>query len=179
MIDKKEIDLKEIKLLGGIGFVCIYVMPIVGLVLILVALKKLADATEKPNIFRDFLTASVIAVVWFFLIFLYLVICPHLFSNGGSGELTPDVGLLLFVGGLFLTWIFATVSAHYMSKSLFTVAEVTKEQLLAQAARLISFGALLTIVLIGPIVIFVGIIYAIVAFFSLPDKVVIEEVGQT
>jgi uncharacterized membrane protein len=174
MMERKEIDLREIKLLGGIGSVCMLAMPVAGFVLLLVALKKLADATGKEKIFKDFFVATVISLVFLFSLyigwmafsFVFIPTPPH--HTGGLR--------FAFFFPIFwvLAWIAGILFAVYARRSLDSLAKITGEKMFNTATLLIFIGAILTIILVGLIVLFIGLIYLIIAFFSLPDKLELE-----
>jgi uncharacterized membrane protein len=172
MNGKKEIDLWDIKLLGGIGSIFLLFFPLAGLVLILIALKKFAEETKKEAIFRDFLVATAIALAYMFAVFLFWLL--FLFIHSGGSLQGPEIAIFsLFI--LFLTWIAGTISASYARKSFEALAQVSGESLFSSAGKLFSLGAILLIILVGSILIFIGEVYSIVAFFTLPDKLAIEE----
>jgi uncharacterized membrane protein len=174
MMEKKEIDLREVKLLGGIGSVSMLAMPFVGLVLLLVALKKLADATGNEKIFRDFFVSTVISLV--FLFFLYIGWIAFFFVFAHTSPQPPeDLRFALhFLIIWVLAWIAGILFAIYVSRSLEALAKITGDKMFNTAGLLIFIGALLTIAFVGLIVIFIGWIYLIIAFFSLPDKLELE-----
>ena len=174
MNGKKEIDLWDIKLLGGIGSIFLLFFPLAGLVLILIALKKFAEETKREAIFRDFLVATAIALAYMFAVFLLWIL---LFIHSASGANPPQEPAIaiFFLFILFLTWIAGTISASYARRSFEALAQVSGESLFSSAGKLFSLGAILLIILVGSILIFIGEVYSIVAFFTLPDKMAIEE----
>ena len=177
MMERRKIGLREIKLLGGIGSVCSLAMPFAGFVLVLVALKKLADATGKEKIFRDFFVATVISLVFFFFLYIGWMAFIFLFAHTPP---QPPEGLRLalpFLSVWVLAWIVGIFFAIYVSRSLEALAKITGEKMFNTAGLLIFIGAILTIIFLGIIVSFIGWIYLIIAFFSLPDELELEEVA--
>jgi uncharacterized membrane protein len=174
MMERKEIDLREIKLLGGIGSVCMLAMPVAGFVLLLVALKKLADATGKEKIFRDFFVATVISLVFLFALYIGWMAFFFLFAHTPPQPPEDLRFALHFLIIWVLAWIAGILFAIYVSRSLEALAKITGEKMFNTATLLIFIGAILTIILVGLIVLFIGLIYLIIAFFSLPDKLELE-----
>lgn len=149
-----------------------FVMPIVGWVLILVALKQFSDMTKKESIFRDFLISVIIA---FFMWVVFLVIwCGEwilLAINRGSEFFQF---FLPFLSVLFLGRLMGIASAYFARRSLTTLSEITGEKLFAQAGSFLFLGALLIIILVGIVISLVGQIFEAIAFFSLPDNLPFE-----
>ncbi|MBC7330695.1 DUF996 domain-containing protein [bacterium] len=170
MLEKKEIDLREIKLLGGIGSVSMLALPFVGLVLLLVALKKLANATGNEKIFRDFFVATIISLVFLFTLYIGWMAFFLAFAHVPPKFLEDLVFSLPFLFVWVLAWIGGIFFAIYASRSLEALAKITGEKMFNTAGLLIFIGAILTIAFVGLIILFIGWIYLIVAFFSLPDK---------
>jgi len=175
MNGKKEIDLWDIKLLGGIGSIFLLLFPLAGLVLILIALKKFAEETKREAIFRDFLVATAIALAYMFAVFLLWILFLLIHSASGAHPPQEPAIALFYLFILFLTWIAGTISASYARRSFEALAQVSGESLFSSAGKLFSLGAILLIILVGSILIFIGEVYSIVAFFTLPDKMAIEE----
>ncbi|MGC9004773.1 MAG: DUF996 domain-containing protein [bacterium] len=177
MMERREIDLREIKLLGGIGAICILVMPFAGLVLVLVALKKLADATGRESLFKDFFVATVISSVFLFSLYIGWMGMYFIFPQNPPRQSASAVAPFLILFFLF-AWIAGIFTTIYARRSLEALSQITGEKMFNTSGMLLFIGALLTIILLaGLIVLFIGLIYLIVAFFSLPDKLEYEVAG--
>ncbi|MBC7330697.1 DUF996 domain-containing protein [bacterium] len=174
---KREIDLRDIKLLGGIGSIFLLFFPLVGLVLILIALKKFTEETKRETIFRDFLVATAIALAYMFAVFLFWLLFLLIHSVSGTQPPEQPAIAIFFLIIFFLAWIVGTISASYARRSFEALAQVSGESLFSSAGKLFLIGAILLIILVGSVLIFIGEIYSIVAFFTLPDKLEIEEGG--
>jgi uncharacterized membrane protein len=171
----REVDIRSAKMMGGIGVILElvggfipylrWVLPLAGLVLVLLALKRISDETGKPTIFKDFLISVI-----------FMVIIPSiLFSVMGR---TTQLGSIskgfktIHLGALFaflLFWVVMLIGAYFLRMSYNTTAEATGVGTFETAASLIFYGAVLMIILIGGFVLLAGRIVEIVAFFSLPD----------
>ncbi|MBC7327316.1 DUF996 domain-containing protein [bacterium] len=171
MEEAKEIDVRSAKLLGGIGSIFLILYPIVGYILLLISAKKFSDLFERPSIFKDFLIATIISAVAavlvpiiFFPIYLSVPYYSPMESN--TNFLFPVLFFLLCI----LIWVINIVASYFARRGLLSLSEETNRRDFATAGNLIFYGALATIVLVGIIVYLIGAIYAIIAFFSLPDR---------
>ncbi len=179
---RREIQLRKVKLLGGIGMLLLFlnlgVGWIAGLVLLFIALKTLAEETQRKSIFYDYLTgfvfvfvfniiATILAFVSFWGIFGAFTEPPY----GRSAQVLGAAGFILPV---IIGIIISIMGYHYIRRSFTTIAEVTNERMFATSGQLLFWGAVLTLIFIGVLVSFVGEVLGIVAFFSLPDTLQME-----
>ncbi len=158
-----------------------WVLSIVGAILVLIAIKYVADAISDPSIFNNMLIAVLVGligvVVGVFVIFAAVLravglnfLRPSL--SGSPPNFAPGdfVGLIVgVVAGLVVVWILLLVSAYFVRKSYSQMSTKLGVGMFATAGLLYLIGAALTIILVGFIVIFVAQILNIVAFFSIPD----------
>lgn len=180
----------QAKTLGGVGSVLAilpfvplvgWLLSIVGLVLILVAIKSIADEFSDPAIFRNMVVSVVVAIAG--VVVGGLVIFTTLFSLVGlrapPGPVDSAAGTLSAIGGLAgalgillglaVIWILFVVSAIFVRKSYSEISLRTGVSMFSTSALLYLIGAALTVILVGFALIFVALIMNIVAFFSLPD----------
>lgn len=183
MRDFKQVDLSNIKLMGGIGVILGLVggfvpyigrlLPIAGWVLELLALKRLSDETGREAIHKNFLIA-VIVVTGGDLVISLLDIFPPFTSNQPKAS-----GLSTLLPGFIFLWIIFSTSGYFVRRSFYAVAEVTGVSLFAVAGRLIFWGAVFFIIFgIGGIAGFFGLIVEAIAFFSLPDTLEVETTSE-
>ena len=176
----REVDIRNAKLMGGIGAILElvggfipylrWVLPLAGLVLVLLALKKISDETGKPTIFKDFLVSVIFMAIGNILFSAMLAMGLITFlSSLGKGANIPHFGSVFFAS-LLLCWVFLIIGAYFLLTSFNSLAEATGEGTFKTAAILIFFGAILSIIIIGYVVSFVGEIIEVAAFFSLPDR---------
>jgi uncharacterized membrane protein len=172
----KEVDIRSAKTMGGIGAILELVggfipylgsvLPLAGLVLVLFALKRISDETGKPTIFKDFLVSVI-----------FMAIGNILFALMGGitflGSLSKGFKAIHLSAALFaflLSWVVVMIGAYFLRLSFNTTAEATGVDTFETAATLIFYGAILTIIIIGGLVLLAGRIVEIIAFFSLPDR---------
>jgi len=176
------------KLLGGIGAILMIVGwvvplgPIVGLVLLFVAVRYIADETKDNSIFDDYLMHfifTIIAIVAMALL-MFIAIGGFSFVNTiqslGSDPSPSAVWALIephllgIIASLLIGWIFFCIGAWYLRKSYDKIAEHTNVGLFKTTALIYFIGALTVIVAIGFLIIIIAKIIEIVAYFSLPDE---------
>jgi len=150
--------LSQAKSMGGVGSILVllsfvpsvgFVLGIVGLVLVLIAVKQISDAVNDREIFNNVLMAIILQVV-------------------GIGILTFAV-----LGGLismFAMGIVLIIAARFLRKGYERIAVRTGTEVFGTVGRWYFYGALLVIVLVGFIIILIAEILQIVAFFSLPES---------
>ena len=179
----------DAKLLGGIGAILMLiggaVIPgigaIIGLILLFIAVKYVAEDTKNESIFDNYLMhfiCTIIAIVAIFAIFFA--------SIGGFTFFTamqkinfqdPQVVwnffspyIVWWVLGLVIGWIFFVIGAFYLRKSYNSIAEHTKQNLFKTTGTIYFIGAITLIVLVGALIILIAKIIEIVAYLTLPDQ---------
>ena len=160
----------------GIGFV----MPIVGLVLLFVAVKYISEETGDDTIFRNYLfyfvcilIAIIAAAAIIFVTVGGLSFFTMLSEEDFSGE-EPPLGFLgALMGGIFIAlviaWVLLIVGTMYLRKSYNHIADRTRVDLFRTTGTMYFIGALTLVVLIGALILFIAKILEIIAFFSLPE----------
>jgi len=191
--------LSQAKAMGGVGSILVllsfvpsvgFVLGIVGLVLVLIAVKQISDAVKDREIFNNVLMAVILQVVGIgILAFAVLVgllslfaMAPSLFAmtpfgspfNGFGGPGLIYGGEVFFFGilivGLIAMWIVLIIAARFLRKGYERIAVTTKTEMFRTVGRWYFYGALLVIVFVGFIIILIAEILQIVAFFSLPES---------
>jgi len=192
MEEIKEVDLRNLKTMGGIGAILLLIFPLVGFILILIAVKQLSDEIKREDIFRDFLICTIISslalIIVIFVIFFSTWLSLDVWIGSPSPSMPsphppypptpqfppekPDIFFYLFFGVIFLlSWAINSVASYFAQRGFLSLADITGERNFSLSGRLIFLGALLYIILVGWVVYLVGIIFAIISFFSLPDRI--------
>jgi uncharacterized membrane protein len=166
------------------------IADLAGWILILVAIKKISDAVNDREIFKNVLMAVIIPWV---AIGIDLAVGLGLVMYGGptitkvdgnylaegsfSGTdvvlppLPTFLGLpIIILMMVFGTWAAFIASAWFLKKGYERIAVRTGTKTFRTVGRLYFYGALLIIVLIGAILAFMAAILQIKAFFSLPES---------
>jgi uncharacterized membrane protein len=195
-------ELQSTKTLGGIGallmvlspFLAVYsaILGLVGLILVLIAMKGLADYYKESGIFNNalygVLSTIVGAIIFGIAIFFTLVdffrefgldletawsdptaISQLQFADSVMFENIVDNLVGLF-GSLIILFIFVVVAAIFFRKSLTSLSEKTGVGLFGTTGLLLLIGAVLTIIAVGAILIWVATILLAVAFFSIKTE---------
>jgi uncharacterized membrane protein len=193
--------LQSNKTLGGVGALLMVISPflvsgftllvgLVGLILVLIAVKGLSDHYKEASIFNNtlygvilsivgvvvFVAALFVTAISFFTNVLGIELStafsdPTAFSNIDWTEamildnLMSHVAAL--VGSLVILFIFVVVAAIFYRKSLTTLAEKTGVGRFGTAGLLLLIGAVLTIIAIGFLLIWIALILLTAAFFQI------------
>ncbi len=183
----------QAKILGGIGALLSlliivptigFLLGIVGLVLIFIAVKYIADDTKNHSIFQNYLMNFLFSIIAIAAVIVIMVM-----SFGISGGMSwvntlqeqnftdPSTvwnSFATLIGGcilaLFVAWILLIISSLYLRKSYNSIAEHTKVDLFKTTGLVYFIGAVTLIVVIGIFIIIVAKILEIVSFFSLPEN---------
>ena len=192
-------DLETSKNLGGVGALLVVIgglaffgspyaglLDLIGIILILIAMKGFADNYKESGIFNNVLYGFILtiiglivaAAVAFVTVLAALTDLGIDFANP-SGWVTqfPELlttnldALLKIIGGILaagiIVFIFAIVSAIFYRKSLGLLASKTGVGMFSTAGLLLLIGAVLTMALgLGFILIWIAFILIAVAFFS-------------
>ena len=193
--------LQSNKTLGGVGALLMVISPflvsgftllagLVGLILVLIAVKGLSDHYKEASIFTNslygvilsivgvvvFVAALFVTAVSFFTNVLGIELSaalsdPTAFSNIDWTEAMVFDNLMAhvaaLVGSLVILFIFVVVAAIFYRKSLTTLAEKTGVGLFGTAGLLLLIGAVLTIIVVGLLLIWVALILMTAAFFQI------------
>jgi len=178
--------LSQAKTYGGVGAILSlvgifipyagFVASIAGVVLILLAVKSIADETKDGSIFSNYIISfilRIVAVIVAIIAFIYYFGISYLASIRGWQHI-EELSLkkiLLGIGiALLILWVFEIISFVYLKRSYDSIAKYTKVDLFRTTGLLYLIGAATLIILIGFLIIFVAEILEIVAYFSLPEK---------
>ncbi|NJE60870.1 DUF996 domain-containing protein [Thermococcus sp. 21S7] len=161
-------ELKNAKLMGGIGALLTFLgLGFIGFVLKLFAVKNIAEATGREEIFSKYLWAAILNIV------ASLILVGTMWGSMlkmGMSE-SPEMGLgMLGIGGLVAV-VLMIVGVWFMKQSYDMISQETGVGMFHTVALLYIIGAILMIVLIGGLLIVIAAILEIVAFFSLPDEI--------
>ncbi len=159
--------LGEAKTLGGIGSILqlIPAVSIAGYILTLIAIKYVSDELKDRSIFDNALYGIIALIIG-------TVVGLATFLAGiASAVFTFGVGALAGVFAfLVILWITLIIAAIFIKRSFDVIGTRLGVGAFKTAGMLYLIGALLVVVFfVGLIVIFVGVIFQIVAFFSINE----------
>jgi len=186
-------NIGQAKILGGIGALLTllfiipnvgFVLSIVGLVLVFLAVKYIADETKDHSIFQNYLMNFIFYIIAIGAIVGILVLAFGV-SGGMSwitaiqpGDITDFNSFwesfgTLFIGcilAFLIAWIMLLIGALYLKKSYDRIAEHTKVDLFKTTGLVNLIGAATLIIFIGAFIIVIAKILEIVSYFSLPES---------
>jgi len=157
------------------------VLGLVGLILVLIALKRLSGYYNAKGIFDNALYGVIAAIIGVVVFVAGIVVAATgLLSDMGIAwddwagikeiDMTWDIiepHIAIIIGSLVALFAFVVVSAIFLRKSLTTLSTKTGVNMFGTAGLLMLIGATLTIIVIGFILIWVALILLTVAFFSI------------
>ncbi len=170
-------SLESNRTLGGVGALLIAVgsffpiLSLVGIILVLVAMKGLAEYYNEAEIFENALYGfifGIIGIVAFIVIFFSVFVGGIFVFEPPYFVAAPSAfAVLAFLVALLVMFIFFLVQAIFYKKSFTMLSDKTGEKMFDTAGLLLLIGAVLTIILVGVVLLFVAWILATVAFFSI------------
>lgn len=196
-----SVSLSQAKKLGMVGSILVVLtsvpsigglLGIVGGILILLAIKDIADAVTDGSIFRNMLIAtisavagvavSILAVLGYFFSFIaqYGLTTPYDWSSFDPMTIPVSEWVGFFVSillALTVVWVTLTISAVFVRRSFSTISSKLNVNMFKTAGLLYLIGAATTILMVGFPIIFVADILLIVAFFSMGEEVPIARLG--
>jgi uncharacterized membrane protein len=169
------LTLESNKTLGGVGAILLAIpfLNLIGIILLLVAMKGVADDYNTPDIFKNALygfifgVVGVIALVAAILIFFFgvAVLTPYPSPPYTSPSTVPLAGLGLIVLVVVIMYVFALVSAIFYNKALGILAAKSGEGIFNTGGMLLLIGAIIPV--IGVLLQFVAWILVAVGFFNI------------
>jgi uncharacterized membrane protein len=170
-MNSQKINLSTPNMLGGVGGILLTIGPLffflgpililAGLILVLVAFHQYSKILNNPSIFQHGLMWSIAPIVTAVLFILFAGIAASVRHSDGV------VAVLLFLS-IYGAAIFATIN---LKKALEELSITLNHNLFNISGKLIFWGTILLIILIGVIVSFVGFIILTVAFFTAPKEI--------
>jgi len=189
--------LRQAKAMGGVGSILVllsfvpfvgFLFGLAGLVMVLLAVKRISEAVNDREIFHNVLMAvilqivgsaiSVFVVIGSFFAFVGSQVMMAPFGSSfdgfggsgilGSGAVMAVLGSLL--AGLIAMWVILIIAAKLLRKGYEGIADKTGTRTFRSVGRWYYYGAWLMIVLVGFVLILIAWILQIKAFFSLPES---------
>ncbi len=189
--------LRDAKNYGGVGAILLLIgsfIPFVGIVvviagfiLLLLAVKYIAEAVGDRSVYDNMLFFVIVGVIGAVVavLFVFTALLPFL-GPGFQPPMDPfDItdplaifAVFTILIGLAIAWILSIVAALFLRRSFKSISKHLGVALFGTTALLYLIGAILTIVLVGFVLIFVAEILMIVAFFSIPEQQPVPATAQ-
>ncbi len=169
-------DLDTARAFGGVGAIlsAVGMIPVIGInslltiigaILLLVALKVLADHYGKDSIFTDALVATILGIIGPVILIVAMFVIGMPFSVFGA---PPTI---LTLGALIVVYLIAVLSSWLFKRALYDLSNVSGEGLFRLAGLLLFIGAILLIALgIGVFIMFIAMIILAIAFFTFKER---------
>jgi len=172
-------NLESNRALGGVGAIILTIgsifppLALVGIILLLVALKGLSEYYNEKDIYRDTLYGVIFGTVGIAVaLLLFIALFLRAYMNRIISPLVvPNVqpfrmlfGMILILGVMF---VFFMLESIFLRKSFDHLAAKTGEKMFGTAGLLLIIGAVFTVVLVGFVILCAAWIVAAVAFFSM------------
>jgi uncharacterized membrane protein len=202
-VEENEMNLESSKTLGGIGAILMFagilptinyigIIEIIGLILVLIALRNLANSYREAGIFRHAVYGVAVAVVGAIIVGALAVavvlsniknLVTQLYpgwngdwstlqgmtantTNFDPTNIFPLIGGILVV--LVITWVFAIIASFFIYRSLKQVSNKSNVGLFGTAGLILLIGAIIPI--IGLILMWVSALILAIAFFTLKTQ---------
>jgi len=161
--------------LGGIGALMIaagFILPpagLMGLALVLMALKRLAALYGEEGIYKNMLRGLIIVVagIVFGIVVLFFIVV-----NVQYRVPSPSLGdILIIIGIPAVIWLASAIVAnvHYR-RALILLSAKSGNKTFETAGSLMLAGAVLAFVVVGLLLIPIAWLLAAMAFFSIKDQ---------
>ncbi|MFQ6012897.1 MAG: DUF996 domain-containing protein [Thermoplasmata archaeon] len=157
--------------LPGIGFL----FGVVGFLLVLLAVRKIADRVGDEAIFGNMRYAVVVVVVAIVAtVALIIFLLPQLFTldptrpPNAADVFAPEAIASLF-SILVVAWVLLLLSAFFLRRSFEAIADGLDLPMFATVGLLYLIGAATFVIFVGFVVLFVAGILQVVAFLSLRE----------
>ena len=183
----------QAKILGGIGALLSlltvvpsigFIIGLVGLILVFIAVKYIAEETKDHTIFQNYLMNFIfdiiaIGAVIGIMIMAFGISGGMSWVNAMQGKDFTDFSSFwetfgsMVIGcalALLVAWIMLLIGALYLRKSYNSIADHTKVDLFKTTGLVNLIGAATLIIVIGVFIILIARILEIVSYFSLPEN---------
>jgi uncharacterized membrane protein len=139
------------------------VLSIIGVILLLMAIKGFSNNYQDPAMYSNALTGF----IYYIIAAIAFAVSFGILAVGIVSIFLIGLGLLGFFAGLVVAFIFYIMAAKRLRMTLNTLAQKTGEHSFETAGTLLWWGAILTIIFIGGILIFIAWIFVAIGFFSM------------
>ena len=155
-----------------------WVLGIVGIVLLLKAMKEFSYYYQDVNIYKNALTGLKYYVVALVAAAVAISVMVISFATMGLFDATRPfaftagfgVGLAALFAGLIVAFVFYVLAASHLRKVFNTLAEKSGEASFTTAGTLLWWGSVFTIIVVGLLLILIAWIFAIIGFFSMKSR---------
>ncbi len=138
-------------------------VEIIGIILLMMALKNFSNYYQDPAMFQNALTG----IIFYVIAAIAAAVALGSLALGAASIFLLGLGIIIFIAALIVAFIFYVLAASRLRRTFNDLAQRTGEQSFRTAGTLLWIGAILTIVFVGLILIFIAWIFATIGFFSM------------
>jgi uncharacterized membrane protein len=142
------------------------VLEIIGIILFLMAIKNFATFYQDPAMYQNALTG----IIYYIIAAIAAAVAFGSLVLGAVSIYLFGLGIIVFIIALVVAFIFYVLAASRLRKTFNDLAQRTGEQSFHTAGTLLWWGAILTIIFVGLILIFIAWIFALIAFLSMKTQ---------
>ncbi|MGD6807325.1 MAG: DUF996 domain-containing protein [Candidatus Bathyarchaeia archaeon] len=157
-------------IIGGIPLVpYIGILSLIGVILLLMAIKGFSQSYQEPSMYDNALKGFIYYIIAVIMLAVAVALLwASVFSIASIVLIGLGViGIVGFIVTLIIAFIFYVMAAKRLRTTLNSLAQKTGEKSFETAGTLLYYGAILTIVLVGGILIFIAWIFATLGFFQM------------
>jgi uncharacterized membrane protein len=179
-----NVSLQYSKTLAGEGAILLllslvpyagWILGIIGIILLIRAMKEFSNYYQDEEIYKNSLTGVkfyIVALVAAGVATASLVVgigtaTGFKFATGFVPTVGFGVGLIAFFAGLIVAFVFYILAASHLRRTFNTLAQKSGEASFTTAGNLLWWGSILSIVLVGLVLILIAWIFATIGFFTM------------
>ena len=150
-----------------------WVLGIIGVILLLRAMKEFANYYQDNEIYQNSLTGVKYYIVALIALavagagFVVGFVINDFANNDVTFGIGNAIGIAVGVAFLIVAFVFYVLAATHLRKTFNTLAQKTGEHSFETAGTLLWMGAILTIIGVGVLLIFIAWIFAVIGFFTM------------
>ncbi len=155
-----------------------WVLGIIGIILLLRAMKELSNYYQDEKIYQNTLTGVkfyVIALIAAAVTISAIVVgvgfaTGFTFANNFIFTLGFGVSLAAFLAGIVIAFVFYVLAASHLRRTFDTLAQKSGEASFTTAGTLLWWGAIFSIIVVGLLLILIAWIFATIGFFGMKSR---------
>ena len=153
-----------------------WVLGIVGVVPILRGMKEFSNYYQDEKIYQDPLTGvkyyiiAIIAAAVSIAAFTIGIWSATGFTSTFELKAGFGVGLIAFIVGLVVAFVFFILASSYLKRIFNTLAQKSGEASFATAGTLLWISSILTIICVGLILIFIACMFVTIGFSAMKSR---------
>ncbi|MEJ2241954.1 MAG: DUF996 domain-containing protein [Candidatus Bathyarchaeota archaeon] len=163
-------SLETNKNLGGIGAILLAIpfLSLIGIILVLIAMKGMSDYYDDDEIFKNALYGFIFGFIGVIALVAFILMLAFGFAAASPvtyPRALPLAGIGLVIVTVLVLYVFSLIGAIFYKKSLDILSKKSGEHMFTTAGLILLIGAAIPV--IGEILKFVAWILAAVGFFNI------------